>query len=77
MAARPDMPAPRRLACGRCGVTFDCGLGAAALASGAHCWCVAEPFRLPMPAPKPAMQSGPSEDCLCPSCLRAAARAVG
>jgi len=56
------VPSPRRLACARCGTAFDCGL------SG-NCWCAAEPERLPM--------SGDlSEDCLCPSCLRAAARQV-
>jgi hypothetical protein len=138
MEPRPTIPAPRRLACGRCGVAFNCGLdgaaahsasedarerafpseasgqrgnsmvrapdtrseagldGAAALASeesgqrgnsmvrapdtrpeagldGAHCWCAAEQFRLPMPA----SETAPANDCLCPSCLRAAAQAVG
>jgi hypothetical protein len=58
-----DPPAPRRLACVRCGTAFDCGLGG-------DCWCITEPFRLPMPA-------GNTEDCLCPTCLRAAAAAAG
>jgi hypothetical protein len=31
------------------------------------CWCAAEDFRLPMPADA-------GEDCLCPACLRKAAR---
>jgi cysteine-rich CWC protein len=49
----------RRLACARCGTTFDCGLSA-------DCWCAEEGFRLPMPAAADA-------DCLCPACLRKAA----
>jgi hypothetical protein len=67
MGPRLDAPSPRKLACGRCGVAFDCGLGG-------DCWCAAEPFRLPMPALAP--ESGVSEDCLCPACLRAAAQSV-
>jgi hypothetical protein len=55
----------RRLACARCGGTFDCGGGAGG------CWCMGEGFRLPMPG-------AAGEDCLCPACLRtAAASAAG
>lgn len=52
--------ASRRVACARCGTTFECGL------SGG-CWCADEPYRLPLTA------AGVSEDCLCPACLRRAA----
>jgi hypothetical protein len=58
IAATPNPP--RRLACARCGTTFECGLGG-------ECWCTAEPYRLPLTA------AGASEDCLCPACLRKAA----
>jgi hypothetical protein len=54
-------PATRRLACARCGAAFDCGLGG-------DCWCVAEPYWLPL-------TNDTSEDCLCPDCLRKAADA--
>jgi hypothetical protein len=55
-----SMPnSPRRLACARCGATFEC-------ASAGGCWCAAEPYRLPMP-------DAAGEDCLCPACLRKAA----
>jgi hypothetical protein len=55
-------PAPRRLACSRCGTEFGCDL------SG-NCWCAEETARLPMPVK--------GEDCLCRECLRkAAAEAV-
>ena len=53
----------RRIVCARCGMTFDCGAGTN------HCWCADEAYRMPMPAA--------GEDCLCPTCLRAAARAAG
>jgi Cysteine-rich CWC len=60
----PDATAPiprgRRVICARCGTDFSCGL------SG-DCWCAAEPVRLPL-------FGNPSEDCLCPSCLRKAAQ---
>jgi hypothetical protein len=49
----------RRLACPRCGAAFECSPGGA-------CWCVAEPYRLPM-------SNLAAEDCLCPACLRRAA----
>ena len=52
---------PRRLACSRCNTEFACQL------SGA-CWCMEEPYRLPMPT-----QDG--SDCLCPDCLRSLAAA--
>jgi len=52
--------AARRVTCARCGAAFDCCL------SG-DCWCDAEPYRLPMPAT--------DEDCICPICLHAAAKA--
>lgn len=61
MTAATPIP-PRRLACARCGKTFECGLGG-------DCWCAAEPYRLPLTA------AGASEDCLCPACLRMAAAA--
>jgi hypothetical protein len=60
MTDSPAPPTPRRLACARCGTEFECGLGGA-------CWCAAEPYRLPM-------TTAALEDCLCPGCLRAAAR---
>ena len=53
-------PPARRLACARCGTTFDCGLGG-------DCWCAALPYRVPL------TDAGRSEDCLCPACLRKAA----
>jgi hypothetical protein len=56
-----NAPAMRRLSCARCGTSFDCGAG------GDACWCAAEPYRLPLTA------AGAAEDCLCPTCLRAAA----
>jgi hypothetical protein len=57
---------PRRIACGRCGASFDCSL-----AGG--CWCAAEPYRLAMPVSQiPSL----AEDCLCPACLRQAAAAA-
>jgi len=54
--------APRRLACARCGATFDCGLNT-------ECWCAAEPYRVPM-------TKALLEDCLCPACLRKAAASL-
>jgi hypothetical protein len=52
-------PDPRRIICAGCGSLFACGLGG-------DCWCTDEGFRLPVPAVGAA-------DCLCPTCLRAAA----
>ncbi|HEX5211286.1 MAG TPA: cysteine-rich CWC family protein [Pseudolabrys sp.] len=57
-------PSPRRLACARCRKEFECGLAG-------DCWCAAEPYRLPL------TQTGESEDCLCPDCLRQAAAGQG
>ena len=55
-----ERPAARQKTCGDCGTVFDC-------CTSTGCWCSAEPYRLPMPAP------GSGEDCLCPACLRAEA----
>jgi hypothetical protein len=67
MIPAPTEPSlPRRLACARCGTAFECGSGG----SGGTCWCVDETYRLPMPADA-------AEDCMCPTCLRAAAAAAG
>ena len=52
----------QRLACARCGTSFECGARAGA------CWCMDEAYRLPMPDAADAT-------CLCPTCLRAAAAA--
>ena len=51
----------RPVTCARCGTSFDCTPGA--------CWCTDVPVRLPMPS------ADSDEDCLCPTCLRAAASA--
>jgi hypothetical protein len=55
----------RRLTCERCGQEFGC-----ARDNIGECWCNAEPYRLPLPAPA---ESGAAGDCLCPACLREAA----
>ncbi len=55
----------RRLICEKCGQEFGC-----ARDSIGECWCNAEPYRLPLPAPAAAGRAG---DCLCPACLREAA----
>ena len=52
----------QRLACARCGTSFECGANAGA------CWCMNESYRLPMP-------DAADTSCLCPACLRAAAAA--
>jgi len=51
-------PAPRRLACARCGVEFGCTLSH-------DCWCGEEAARLPLPAAGTGFA-----DCLCRDCLR-------
>jgi hypothetical protein len=57
----PYAPPPfRRIACARCGASFDCG--------GPACWCADESYRLPMPLDA-------ASTCLCPACLRAKAQA--
>lgn len=53
------VPAPRNIACARCGTVFTCDLAG-------NCWCTQEEFRLPLPETM-------TEDCLCPTCLRAEA----
>jgi len=50
---------PRQLHCSGCGTEFTC-------AQSGRCWCADESFRLPMPTD--------GSDCLCPDCLRQAAR---
>ena len=57
----------RQITCERCGAAFGCGAGTGA------CWCVAEPFRLPLPK----VGESKFKDCLCPACLREAAAAGG
>ncbi|MCX7311615.1 MAG: cysteine-rich CWC family protein [Hyphomicrobiales bacterium] len=54
----------RRLACARCGTSFECD------AAGGACWCMDETYRLPMP-------DAAGADCLCAACLRAAATVAG
>ncbi len=56
----------RRLACTRCGTSFECGTGSGS--SAGACWCMDEAYRMPMP-------DAAAADCLCPTCLRAAAAA--
>jgi hypothetical protein len=60
----PEQNKERRLSCARCGSAFDCG------AHTGHCWCADEAYRMPLPTTSDA-------DCLCPACLRAAARLSG
>ncbi len=57
--AQDSSPGTER--CARCGEAFRCG----AAAGEAECWCYAAPAVAPDPA---------AESCLCPRCLRAAAR---
>jgi hypothetical protein len=60
-ASLPDsMQVIRTVTCPACGARFTCR-------PGGDCWCAAEPFRLPLPAP------AENAACLCPACLRAAA----
>ena len=53
----------RSLTCAQCGAVFACDLSS-------ECWCMAEPFRLPLPETA-------AQDCLCPACLRRQAAAQG
>jgi hypothetical protein len=55
--------AERRLICERCGQEFGC-----ARDNIGECWCNAEVYRLPLPAP-----GARAVNCLCPACLRQAA----
>ena len=57
-----------RIVCERCGQQFGCSRNRIA-----DCWCVAEPYRLPIPLPPEAGNFG---DCLCPTCLRAVAEVL-
>ena len=68
MIPAPTEPSllPRHLACARCGTAFQCGTGG----SGGTCWCTDEAYKMPVPVDT-------SEDCMCPTCLRAAAAAAG
>jgi hypothetical protein len=61
-----EKPAARAKTCARCSTVFDCS-------TSNGCWCAAEPYHLPMPAP------GSTDDRMCPTCLRAEAakRQVG
>jgi len=63
MNAAARMASERRLTCAQCGAAFVCGSGG----RDGQCWCAAQPALLPMPA-------GAAQDCMCPSCLRAASR---
>jgi hypothetical protein len=55
-----DRTPPSRLICTGCGARFDCN-------PGGDCWCADEALRLPLPA------AGTAAQCICPTCLRAAA----
>jgi hypothetical protein len=64
MSLRPNASSsstpPRRLICAACGAEFSCTMDKG-------CWCAAEPARMPLPSD--------AVDCLCPECLREAAKA--
>ena len=55
-----DSASKASLRCVRCGAEFGCD-------PAGDCWCKDESFRLPMP------EAG-VETCLCPTCLRTAAK---
>lgn len=55
------LPQASTLRCAKCGAEFGCDPAGA-------CWCKDESFRLPMP-------SSDAGSCLCPRCLREAAKA--
>jgi hypothetical protein len=59
MTNRTESITFRQIVCSRCGMAFDCD-------PAGSCWCKDEAFRLPMPVA--------GEDCLCPDCLRKAAK---
>ncbi|WP_164738448.1 cysteine-rich CWC family protein [Aquabacter cavernae] len=59
----PAVLPARRLRCERCGVDFACG--AASSDTGPGCWCQDLP---------PLKERLPEGDCLCPDCLRGAAK---
>ena len=52
-----DRGSPQRIACARCGASFDCD-------PGGDCWCRHVEVRLPVP------EAGAT--CLCAACLQAA-----
>src|SRR5438270_130069 len=55
--APTDSTSPlQRLACARCGTSFECG------ASAGACWCMGETYRLPMPAAAAARLGFPKGD---------------
>ena len=66
MTTTPDPALPNRvpadIACRRCGTVFHCGAG-----GKERCWCVAEPFRFPVPV------DDKNASCYCSTCLRALA----
>ena len=64
MTGEQNDPATGQEPCSGCGATFVCGVRAGA----ARCWCADLPLTHPVPGPA----SGAT--CLCPDCLRAAAR---
>ena len=53
-------PTATTIRCTKCGASFGCD-------QAGDCWCKEESFRLPMPV-------STAESCLCPKCLREAAR---
>jgi ribosomal protein L34E len=52
---------PTQTHCAACGVALHCGVAA----GDAHCWCMDEPQRLPVP-------TDAATGCLCQRCLRLA-----
>jgi hypothetical protein len=62
-SALDDTP---RIVCERCGQQFGCSRDRII-----DCWCVAQPYQLPLPP-----EAGNFGDCLCPSCLRSVAEAL-
>lgn len=68
MTRTSELDDTRRIVCERCGQEFGCARDRII-----GCWCVGEPYRLPIPLPP---EAGNFSDCLCPSCLRAIAEAL-